>query len=147
MRRVQKRMQQLDLASHSDYIDYLEVHPDEFNPLFNTVLINVTSFFRDPQSWEVVKERVLPRILEERGEDAPIRCWSAGCASGEEAYTLAILLGEALGEREFRRRVKIYATDIDEHALATARLPWNWPTATSRTRGTAGSSAPTCAAR
>ncbi|HEY0511040.1 MAG TPA: CheR family methyltransferase [Thermoanaerobaculia bacterium] len=121
MRRVKKRMQQVDVASHSDYIDYLEVHPDEFNPLFNTVLINVTAFFRDPQSWEVIRERLLPRILEEKGKDLPVRCWSAGCASGEEAYTLAILLADALGDQEFRRRVKIYATDVDEEALAQAR--------------------------
>jgi two-component system CheB/CheR fusion protein len=121
MRRVQKRMQQVSVASYSDYIDFLEVHPDEFNPLFNTVLINVTAFFRDPQAWQVLRERILPRILEEKGEDLPIRCWSAGCASGEEAYTLAILLAEALGDQEFRRRVKIYATDVDDEALAQAR--------------------------
>jgi hypothetical protein len=67
MRRVQKRMQQVSVASYSDYIDFLEVHPDEFNPLFNTVLINVTAFFRDPQAWQVLKERILSRILEEKG--------------------------------------------------------------------------------
>jgi two-component system, chemotaxis family, CheB/CheR fusion protein len=121
MRRVQKRMQQVGAASYSDYIDFLEVHPDEFNPLFNTVLINVTAFFRDPPAWQALKERILPRILEEKGESLPIRCWSAGCASGEEAYTLAVLLAEALGEQELRRRVKIYATDVDDEALAQAR--------------------------
>ncbi|MEA2603023.1 MAG: two-component system, chemotaxis family, CheB/CheR fusion protein [Acidobacteriota bacterium] len=121
IRRVQKRMQQFGIASYTDYIDYLEVHPDEFLPLFNTVLINVTGFFRDPQAWQMLNEQVLPRILEAKGPDDPVRCWSAGCASGEEAYTLAILLAEALGEKEFRRRVKIYATDVDEEALAQAR--------------------------
>ena len=121
LRRVQKRMQQVGVANYSDYIDYLEVHPDEFLPLFNTVLINVTAFFRDPAAWQVVAERILPRILESKGPDDPIRFWSAGCASGEEAYTLAILLAEALGERELRQRVKIYATDVDEEALAQAR--------------------------
>ena len=122
MRRVQKRMQQVGVASYSDYIDFLEVHPDEFLPLFNTVLINVTSFFRDPHAWEVVKEQILPRILESKTPDEPIRCWSACCASGEEAYTLAILLAEALGDAEYRRRVKIYGTDADDEALAQARL-------------------------
>ncbi len=121
VRRVQKRMQQVGVGSYSDYSDYLEVHPDEFTPLFNTVLINVTSFFRDPQAWEVVKEQILPRILESKTPDEPIRCWSAGCASGEEAYTLAILLAEALGDVEYRQRVKIYGTDADEEALAQAR--------------------------
>ncbi len=121
VRRVQKRMQQVNVASYSDYIDYLEVHPDEFLPLFNTILINVTGFFRDPETWRALAERVLPRILESKGVDQPVRCWSAGCASGEEAYSLAMLLAEALGDQEFRRRVKIYATDVDEEALAQAR--------------------------
>jgi two-component system, chemotaxis family, CheB/CheR fusion protein len=121
MRRVQKRMQQVNVGSYSEYIDFLEVHQDEVTPLFNTVLINVTAFFRDPQAWEALRERILPRILEEKGEDLPIRCWSAGCASGEEAYTLAILLAEVLGEQELRRRVKIYATDVDDEALVQAR--------------------------
>ena len=121
MRRVQKRMQQVGVASYSDYVDYIEVHQDEFPPLFNTVLINVTSFFRDPEAWEVVAGRVLPRILESKGPGDPIRCWSVGCASGQEPYTLAMLLVETMGDQQFRQRVKIYATDVDEEALAQAR--------------------------
>jgi chemotaxis methyl-accepting protein methylase len=121
VRRVQKRMQQVGVASYGEYVDFLEVHPDEFLPLFNTVLINVTGFFRDPEAWRALAERILPRILESKGAGEPIRCWSAGCASGEEAYTLAILLAEALGDDELRQRVKIYATDADEEALAQAR--------------------------
>ncbi len=121
MRRVQKRMGEVGVESYADYIDFLEVHPDEFQPLFNTVLINVTSFFRDPPAWEYVAQEVLPRILADRAPDRPIRVWSAGCASGEEAYTIALLLVEALGEEAFRQRVKIYATDADEEALLQAR--------------------------
>jgi two-component system CheB/CheR fusion protein len=121
MRRVQKRMQMIGAAEYGDYMDYLEVHPDEFFPLFNTVLINVTSFFRDPAAWEVLAREVLPRILGDKEPQQPVRCWSAGCASGEEAYTLAILLAEAMGEQEFRARVKIYATDLDDEALTQAR--------------------------
>jgi two-component system, chemotaxis family, CheB/CheR fusion protein len=121
MRRLQKRMHEVGAADYAAYHDYLEVHPDEFVPLFDTVLINVTSFFRDPQAWSYIAEQVLPRILEARGPDYPVRCWSAGCASGEEAYTLAMLWVEALGVQEFRRRVKIYATDADGDALAMAR--------------------------
>jgi two-component system, chemotaxis family, CheB/CheR fusion protein len=121
IRRVQKRMQQVGVESYSDYIDYLEVHQDEFGPLFNTILINVTSFFRDPVAWETLTAQVLPRILEGKDAEEPIRCWSAGCASGEEAYTLAMVLAEAMGEQEFRQRVKIYATDADDEALAEAR--------------------------
>jgi two-component system CheB/CheR fusion protein len=122
IRRVKKRMQTVGVADYTAYLEYLEVHPDEFGPLFNTVLINVTEFFRDAPSWHALSERVLPDILAAKGPTDTIRCWSAGCASGEEAYTLAILLAEACGENELRRRVKIYATDADEEALSAARL-------------------------
>ena len=120
-RRVQKRLDELHLASFSEYIDYLEVHVDEFESLFNTILINVTSFYRDPAAWEYLAEEVVPRILDRASPDGAIRIWSAGCASGEEAYTLAIIFAEAMGDADFRSRVKIYATDVDEHALAEAR--------------------------
>ncbi|MFL6195335.1 MAG: CheR family methyltransferase [Thermoanaerobaculia bacterium] len=121
MRRIQKRMRDVGVAGYSEYIDYLEVHPQEFGPLFDTVLINVTSFFRDTAAWQFLAEQVIPRILEERGPDRPVRVWTAGCASGEEAYSIAMLLIEALGEDGLRQRVKIYATDADEGALAAAR--------------------------
>ena len=120
MRRFEKRMQDVGAADWQAYRAYLEEHAEEFAELFNTILINVTGFFRDPEAWEVVKDQVIPRVLEDRG-DAPIRVWSAGCASGEEPYTIAMLLAEALGEEGFRRRVKIYATDIDDDALTEAR--------------------------
>jgi two-component system CheB/CheR fusion protein len=120
-RRVVKRMHDVQVDSFDGYIDYLEVHSDEFAQLFNTVLINVTSFFRDPEAWAKIASDIVPTIVAQAAPDQPIRVWSAGCASGEEAYTLAILFAEALGEHDFQRRVKIYATDIDEGALATAR--------------------------
>src|ERR1700687_4296713 len=121
LRRVQKRMGEVGVASYAEYLDYLEVHPQEFAPLFDTVLINVTSFFRDPPAWEFLSEHLLPRILEERAPDRPIRVWSAGCASGEEALSIAMLFAELLGDEGLRNRVKIYATDLDEAALAEAR--------------------------
>ena len=121
MRRVHKRMQLVEeIESFSDYLDYLEVHPEEFNSLFNTILINVTAFFRDITAWEYLRQEVLPAIIGTK-KGMPIRIWSAGCASGEEAYTLAMLMAEALGIEEFRQWVKIYATDIDEEALTQAR--------------------------
>src|SRR5437868_6982483 len=120
-RRIQKRMMAVGSREYPDYVDYLEVHPEEFEILFNTILINVTAFFRDAAAWELVTERVIPDILERKPDPMPIRVWSAGCASGEEAYTLAMLLAEALGANAYRERVKIYATDIDEEALARAR--------------------------
>jgi two-component system, chemotaxis family, CheB/CheR fusion protein len=120
-RRVRRRMDAVGVATYSEYEDFLEVHPDEFKELFDTLLINVTSFYRDPAAWDHLKETILPKLLEETPEDQVLRVWSAGCASGEEAFTIAILLAEAMGEDQFRKRVKIYATDIDEGALAEAR--------------------------
>jgi two-component system, chemotaxis family, CheB/CheR fusion protein len=122
MRRVHKRMQLVNIDSFVDYVDYLEVHPEEFSQLFNTILINVTSFFRDPAAWGYLGEEIIPRLLQQKPTDEPIRVWSAGCASGEEAYTAAMVLSEAMGVELFRRRVKVYATDVDVDALNIARL-------------------------
>ena len=120
-RRFRRRMETIEVAGFGDYVDYLEVHPDEYEQLFNTLLINVTEFFRDPPAWEHLRTAPLPEILEAKRDGDPIRVWSAGCASGHEAYTVAMILAELLGEDAFRERVKIYATDIDEEALEAAR--------------------------
>ena len=120
-RRILKRLQTVGVSNYDDYLDYLEVHPEEFAGLFNTVLINVTSFFRDTSTWEYVRDVVVPELLARRDGAPQIRVWSAGCASGEEAYTLAMIFAEALGPEDFKERVKIYATDIDEEALTKAR--------------------------
>jgi two-component system CheB/CheR fusion protein len=113
-------MEAIGIDDHLAYVDHLEVHPDEFAFLFNTILINVTGFFRDPDSWDYLAGEIVPRLLEDLG-DGPIRLWCAGCASGEETYTMAMVLAEALGERAYMERVKIYATDVDEEALNEAR--------------------------
>src|SRR5829696_5670368 len=120
-RRVAKRMGELGIASYDDYVDHLELHPEEFEALFNTILINVTAFFRDAPTWDHLADEVVPQLLASRPPDAAIRVWSAGCASGEEAYTVAMVFAKALGESAFLNRVKIYATDVDEEALETAR--------------------------
>jgi two-component system, chemotaxis family, CheB/CheR fusion protein len=121
MRRVLVRMQNVEIKSFAEYLDFLQVDPDEFTRLFNTILINVTSFFRDAATWEFLGASVLPQLLDSIAPEDPIRWWSAGCASGEEAYSMAILLAEALGPDQFRARVKIYGTDVDEEALTEAR--------------------------
>lgn len=121
MRRVRHRMEQAGCATFEEYLDLLQASSDEFASLFNTILINVTAFFRDPPAWDFIAGDVIPRLLAERGPGDPIRVWSAGCASGQEAYTLTMLLAEAMGADAFRRRVKIYATDVDEEALRQAR--------------------------
>src|SRR5262249_60057841 len=104
----------------ADYTDYLEVHPEEFGQLFNVILINVTAFFRDEPAWDFLKQDVIPSMLDHQGHGL-IRVWSAGCASGEETYSIAMLLAEAMGRERFRERVKIYATDVDDQALNQAR--------------------------
>jgi two-component system, chemotaxis family, CheB/CheR fusion protein len=121
MRRVRHRMVQAGYETFEEYLDVLQASPDEFNALFNNILINVTAFFRDPDAWEYIAMDVIPRLLAERAPNDRIRVWSAGCASGQEAYTLAMLLAETLGPDAFRQRVKIYATDVDEEALTEAR--------------------------
>jgi len=120
-RRIDKRMQAVGVDDYLSYLDHLEVDPEEFAQLFNTILLNVTSFFRDPPAWEYLSAEVLPRLTAEKPAGEPIRVWSAGCASGEEAYTLAMVVAEALGPKAVRERVKIYATDVDEEALDQAR--------------------------
>ena len=121
MRRFSKRMQEVGIESFADYQDYLEVHPDEFTSLFNTILINVTSFFRDDGWWDFLASEALPKIVEKKRPGEAIRVWCAGCASGEEAYTIAVVIAERLGVPDLVRNVKIYATDVDEEALAHAR--------------------------
>jgi two-component system CheB/CheR fusion protein len=121
MRRVEKRMAEVAVEDFGRYQTFLEAHPGEFTALFNTILINVTGFWRDPDAWSVLVREHVPALV--GGEDAewPVRVWSAGCASGEETYTLAMVFAEAMGTERFRQRVKIYATDVDDEALAHAR--------------------------
>jgi two-component system CheB/CheR fusion protein len=122
VRRVRKRMQLVGMEEFDRYIEYLEVHPEEFVQLFNTILINVTSFFRDEAPWDFLAKEVLPQLLGAKAHHEQVRIWSAGCASGQEAYSLAIAFTEALGPEAFRERVKVYGTDADEEALNVARL-------------------------
>jgi two-component system, chemotaxis family, CheB/CheR fusion protein len=120
-RRIERRLQAVGADGYLSYLDHLEVDPEEFTQLFNTILINVTSFFRDPPTWELLGAEVLPALLADKDEGEPVRIWSAGCASGEEAYTLAMVTAEVMGADAARERVKIYATDVDEEALNQAR--------------------------
>jgi two-component system CheB/CheR fusion protein len=120
-RRIAKRMASVGVERYDDYLDFLELHGEEFAELFNTLLINTTGFFRDPQIWEYLATEIAPQLLSARPDDAPIRVWCAGCASGEEPYTVAMSLARVMGDSAFRERVKIYATDVDEEALDSAR--------------------------
>ena len=120
-RRITHRMSQAGIDSFHDYLDRLQVDADEFTALFNTILINVTGFFRDPEAWDRLRTEVVPGLLAERSPGDPLRIWSTGCSSGQEAYSLAMLLAEELGTDAYLKQVKIYATDIDDEALSQAR--------------------------
>jgi len=118
VRRIAQRGSEVGIDSFRSYLDYLQVHADEFGAVFNKILINVTEFFRDKQAWDYLAQNIVPRIVAKTGD---IRIWSSGTSSGEEAYSAAILFCEALGEQSFVDRVKIYATDVDDDALSKAR--------------------------
>ncbi len=120
-RRIGKRMHEVGITDYLDYRDRLESNAEEFGHLFNTILINVTGFFRDPETWAYLQSEVMPDLIAAAGKNSDIRVWSAGCASGEEAYSLAIAFAEAIGLEEAGKRVKIYGTDVDEDALRDAR--------------------------
>ena len=120
-RRFRKRMFQLNVGTYADYGEYIRQHPEEVNELLNTILINVTGFFRDPPAWEILRHDILPPMLKQLKPGASFRAWSAGCASGEEPYSIAILLAELFGSHLPEFDVKIYATDIDEEELVAAR--------------------------
>src|SRR3982074_3167567 len=85
-RRIAKRISEVGVEGYDEYLDYLQLHGEEFAELFNTILINVTSFFRDPQTWEYLASDLLPQLIESRSPDSPIRVWCAGGASGEGPY-------------------------------------------------------------
>ena len=121
VRRVRRQMQLVGVESYEEYLDYLQVHPEEFTALFNMILINVTSFFRDADAWEHLRDERPAGAAARPARAARCGCGARAAPPGEEAYSLAIVLAEALGPEEFRSRVKIYATDVDEEALAQAR--------------------------
>ena len=128
MRRVQRRMQVAQLNTFHAYVARLRQDPAEANALFRDLLINVTNFFRDSDAFVNLASLVIPRLFEGRGADETVRVWVPGCATGEEVYSIAILMREHMVTLTAVPRVQIFATDIDEHALAVARSG-RYPTA------------------
>ncbi|MEP7123182.1 MAG: CheR family methyltransferase [Byssovorax sp.] len=120
LRRVQRRMQVRQVASMREYLDLLR-EPAEADQLFRSLLIGVTRFFRDAESFDALAHAIVAALLKHKSEDQELRIWVAGCSSGEEAYSIAIVAREALSKFEFELKVKIFATDIDDTALETAR--------------------------
>ena len=121
VRRIRARMAQVHVDAFAAYASFLDANPSEHVALFNTILINVTNFFRDPEAWKALADDVIPRVVDEVGDTRSIRIWSAGCSSGEEPYSIAMLLAEHLGEAANNYSIKIYGTDVDEEALTASR--------------------------
>lgn len=123
LRRIGRRMTVTHNPTIRDYADYLDVHPQEIGELVQALLINVTKFFRDPESFDYLRKVVLPPLLTQaRVHDRVLRFWSAGCSSGEEPYSLAMLVADLLGAELPQWSIKIFATDLDDAAIAFARL-------------------------
>ncbi len=120
-RRIERRMSQHSIVDTDIYARYLKANPAEVQTLFKELLINVTSFFRDAEAFAVLEKEILPQLCKDKPDDYLFRVWVAGCATGEEAYSIAILLRELMTETQQEFKVQIYSTDLAEHAIATAR--------------------------
>jgi two-component system CheB/CheR fusion protein len=120
-RRVARRMQLARAETLGQYLAYLREHGEEAQALFDDLLISVTNFFRDPDAFEVLARDVIPALFQDDRPDNDVRVWIPACATGEEAYSLAMLLLEEAARREVRPNIHLFASDLDEHALSTAR--------------------------
>ena len=120
-RRIERRMSMHNIENKEVYARYLKEHPAEATLLFKELLINVTNFFRDPEAFETLKQDILPQLFAGKPEDYIFRVWVAGCATGEEAYSIAILLREFMDEAHQEFKILLYATDLDDDAIAVAR--------------------------
>ncbi|MBN1657725.1 MAG: PAS domain-containing protein, partial [Anaerolineae bacterium] len=121
IRRIQRRMIVRQVQTISEYAAYLARNPDEVHALFKDLLIGVTEFFRDPEAFELLAANVIPELLRERSAEDPVRVWVTACATGEEAYSIAILFREQIEALGREVPVQIFATDIDERAIEVAR--------------------------
>ncbi|MBW4605275.1 MAG: PAS domain-containing protein [Calothrix sp. FI2-JRJ7] len=121
MRRFERRMQDLKIDSYTNYLRYLQGHAEEYTSLLDTILINFSRFFRNRDCWDYLASTIIPQIIKNKKPQEKIRIWSAGCAYGQEVYTLLMLLVEALGIEQYLQRVQIFATDVDSAALKLAR--------------------------
>ncbi len=121
-RRIARRMAVHQIEAMDGYVRYLQQAPAEVEDLFRDLLINVTSFFRDPAAFKAIEEQVIPKLFADKPAGGILRVWSAGCSTGEEAYSIAILLKERMETLKQSFKVQIFATDIDSPAIATARI-------------------------
>jgi len=120
-RRIERRMAIHQIETLAGYVKYLQKTPEEVESLFNDLLIGVTNFFRDPEAFKALEDQVIPKLFAGKRADAVIRVWVPGCSSGEEAYSIAILLAERQEAMKQSFKVQVFATDIDKRAIAIAR--------------------------
>jgi two-component system, chemotaxis family, CheB/CheR fusion protein len=120
-RRIERRMVINQIENLIDYVRYLQKNPLEIETLFRELLIGVTNFFRDPDAFAVLEKEVIPRLFEGRPMDQAVRVWVPGCSTGEEAYSIAILIREQLEALKRDFKIQIFATDIDSDAIQKAR--------------------------
>lgn len=120
-RRIERRMAVHQIETMDSYVKYLQQAPVEVQALFNDLLIGVTNFFRDPEAFAALETSVIPKLFEGKMVGATVRVWCAGCSTGEEAYSIAILLQERLEALKASYKVQLFATDIDSRAIAAAR--------------------------
>lgn len=120
-RRTQRRMGLKQISDRQEYLAYLRGHPEEVEALYGDVLIGVTRFFRDPEEWKFLEREVVPQLLATHDADTPVRVWSAGCATGEEAYSLAMVFLEQIERTGGRLKLQVFASDVSHEALAFAR--------------------------
>jgi two-component system CheB/CheR fusion protein len=120
-RRIRTRMLALGFSDVREYLNAARIDRAEQDQLKDAITVNLTEFFRDPSTWKAIERRLLPELLPADGRRFPLRCWSAGCSSGEEAYSLGISLLERMRAGGKSDRVSILATDVDVDSLATAR--------------------------
>ena len=121
-RRIEKRMFIHNVERVQDYIRFIQQNPDEVRALLREFLIVVTKFFRDPEAFEVLKEKIIPELLEGRSSGQPVRVWVVGCSTGEEAHSIAMLFREYMDENLKNYNVQVFATDIDSDSIEKARL-------------------------
>ncbi len=120
-RRIERRLAVNQIENMADYIKFLQQTPAEMEILLNDMMIGVTSFFRDKDAFEKLEKEIIPKLFEGKAENSTVRIWCAGCSTGQEAYSIAILLREHLEELKMRYKVQVFATDIDRQAIAIAR--------------------------
>jgi len=121
LRRILRRMGIVQIDTMPEYLEFLQKQPEEITSLYKDLLISVTAFFRDPDAYRILEQEIIPTMIERHKSDLPLRVWVAGCATGEEAYSIAMLLWEAMEAAKLSVKIQLFASDIDADAIEVAR--------------------------